>query len=595
MEQGAQTIQLDAQCADHQLTLQALQWHWQDQSLLHASGTMPLPTLPWDHDGMKRFSSSTAPLDLTLQSQRIGIDVINEWLPPSRRLPLTGSVQMEARLRGTPQRPEITLDTQAQSLQLPSMAKLQPFDVHASLNSSDARLTLRGEALSAQFSPIAFNASMPFRTAEWSRDLEQFAKEPLQGQATLPPIDVALLAPLWPVVARVNGQIQGSAELSGTCFQPDFNIRAHWSNGNLVSPRREMPALSALTADLSWRHRAQLLRVESLAAHMADGRIQGGGELQFANYQPQSVQFSLNGRDLPLWRDGSALLRSHAQLRVEGPWQQARISGAMQLQHGMIYKDIELLPLATLLHLPIERHDRAQLDAPQPWQPPPVPAPFSQWPLDCRLDSLQPLLMRGNLFRGEATMHVTARGTLGQPRLNGGMRVTQLEAQLPFSRLSVPSATVLFDPAQGLVPNLNLKGTSKVGHHDVSLYLFGPLTQPRYELTSSPPLPQHDIVSLLATGTTTENLTQRTVASAKAAQLLVEEWRRGRIPLASALLPLMSVTERVDIAIGDANPYTGKKYATASIALDRQHWFLTGAVDAEGQTRSLLMFAFRFR
>lgn len=595
VEQGAQTIQLDAHCADNQLTLQGLQWHWNQQALLQATGTMPLPQMPWGQDDVKRFLSSTAPLDLTLQSQRIGMDVINEWLPPSQRLPLTGKVQLKANVRGTPQQPQITVATQAESLQIPALAPLQAFDVHADLNQSGERLVLNGEVRSAPFSTITFRASMPFRTAEWSQDLKQFAAVPLEGEVTLPPVAVATLAPLLPSAMRLDGTIQGNAKLSGTCSLPDFCAQVQLRHGSWRSPRREIPSPSEIAADVSWRHRAQFLRVENLTARLADGQIQGGGALQFDRFEPQHVQLSVQGRDLPLWRDGSALLRGHARLQVDGSWQQAHVNAAMQLQHGMIYRDIEFIPLATMLRLPIERHARAELDTPLTWRDTTVPSPFSQWTLEGRIDSSQPLLMRGNVLRGEATVNLIAAGTIGRPRLSGGMRVTHLEAQLPFSRLSVPSATVLFEPQQGLIPNLNLKGSSNVGHHDVSLYFFGPLSQPRYELTSSPPLPQHDIVSLLATGTTTDNLTQRNVASAKAAQLIVEEWRRRRMPFASALQPLISLTERFDLAIGDANPYTGKKYASASIALDRKNWFITGAVDAEGQTRSLLMFTFRFR
>lgn len=605
IEQGLQTIQLDAQCAAQQLQLERLQWQWQAQTLLSAHGSMPLPAMPWNRQNIELLLRSSAPVDLTLESRPIEIRVLNEWLPAAQRFPISGHVQVTGRVNGTPQRPVIAVAAQAEGLQFTQAPELRPFKLQATLKSTappaaephsmDQHLRLQGTCTLPVAEPIAFSASMPFRTAAWSRDLDLLAAEPLEGQASLPAIDVARLVPVLPSLRTFGGELRGAARLSGSCSQPDLRVNAQWRKGHIASSRREIAALSDIAADASWQQSSRQLRVESLQARMADGRIEGQGEVDFAALEPQHIRFSLSGHDLPLWRNGYALLRGSARLQVQGPWLQARVSGALQLQHGMIYKDIELLPLATLFRVPIERHDRAELDAAVPWKLPNVPAPFDQWPLDFRVDSLRPLLMRGNLFRGQASAHLIARGSLGQPRFDGGLRVTELEAQLPFSRLSVPNASLLFRPAEGWMPTLDLKGRSKVGHHEVSVYLFGPLTQPRFELVSSPPLPQHDILSLLATGSTTGNLSQGNIASAKAAQLLVEEWRRGRVPLASAFLPLMSLTEHVDLAIGDANPYTGKKYASASIALARQRWFLTGAVDAEGHTRSLLMFAFRFR
>jgi hypothetical protein len=55
------------------------------------------------------------------------------------------------------------------------------------------------------------------------------------------------------------------------------------------------------------------------------------------------------------------------------------------------------------------------------------------------------------------------------------------------------------------------------------------------------------------------------------------------------LMPLLSKLENVELAVGAPDPYTGRKFASAKMPLFSRY-FLYGAVDALGRTRSLLLF-----
>jgi hypothetical protein len=89
-------------------------------------------------------------------------------------------------------------------------------------------------------------------------------------------------------------------------------------------------------------------------------------------------------------------------------------------------------------------------------------------------------------------------------------------------------------------------------------------------------------------------LSDGATAQNKGTQLLVEELRRGRLPMGKRLMPLLSLLDDVELAVGEPDPYSGKKRASATIPVG-SHYFLYGGVDGEGQTRSLLMYELRFR
>src|SRR5690606_12088589 len=134
-----------------------------------------------------------------------------------------------------------------------------------------------------------------------------------------------------------------------------------------------------------------------------------------------------------------------------------------------------------------------------------------------------PLLIRGNLAKGVVVANILFGGTLGNIQPQGNATIGEVTARLPFSTLKVDNGAVVFTPAGGLTPELNIRGTSTVGRYDLSLYFYGPVSSPKTALTSDPPLPENEIMTLLATGTTSDGLEGGQAATLKAAQLLVEE------------------------------------------------------------------------
>ena len=56
------------------------------------------------------------------------------------------------------------------------------------------------------------------------------------------------------------------------------------------------------------------------------------------------------------------------------------------------------------------------------------------------------------------------------------------------------------------IPVLDLQGTSLIRDYTVRVYVYGTADAPEAVFTSEPPLPQEEIISLLATGTTREEL-----------------------------------------------------------------------------------------
>jgi hypothetical protein len=101
-------------------------------------------------------------------------------------------------------------------------------------------------------------------------------------------------------------------------------------------------------------------------------------------------------------------------------------------------------------------------------------------------------------------------------------------------------------------------------------------------------------MTLLATGTTSEGLEGGQAATLKAAQLLVEEWRKGRLPFAEQVSKVMEVINRVDVRINEDDPLTGKRLNSATIEVT-DRIYVSGSVDKQSNTRVLGAFVIKFK
>ncbi|HAF03653.1 MAG TPA: hypothetical protein DCG89_07640, partial [Spartobacteria bacterium] len=168
-----------------------------------------------------------------------------------------------------------------------------------------------------------------------------------------------------------------------------------------------------------------------------------------------------------------------------------------------------------------------------------------------------PVLIRGSLANGGAVSDLHLTGTGLRPGLQGFVRLDHVEATLPFSRLEVSSGFVYFDPSDSFNPKLDLHGTSVIHDHTIHVYIYGTSLAPEAVFTSEPPLPQEEIISLLATGTTREELTgSNNVLAGRAATLLVQQLYRKIFKKGQATQS-NSIFDRLDWDAGTVDPRTG--------------------------------------
>jgi len=585
---AGQSIRAAASLADGWLVLSDLRWSDGELELLRGSAKLPAPADP----GLWRetLASDTRPVVAEVTSAVLPLALLMEWLPAAAGLDQVSTGKFDLKLSGTYAKPEVDAAVEVRELRAIDRPDLPPADIDLRLHGSDDRLTLDGTVTTPGYPAAEISASMPFRPAKWAEDPDLMGREPLEARANLPRLELAKFANLVPGITRLGGHAAANIEVAGTITEPSFKGRLDLADVAFAPVHEHIPPLSAGTASVEFT--PEQVTLTRLRATVAGGTLSGTGSLTLVDGAPAAYDFRITGDHLPAWRDDSMIVRANASLRLAGDHPRPSVTGDVAVVNSLFFRDIELMPLG----MPFTTPSAARLpgiDAPvNPAGG--IPEPFRDWPLDLRLTTRNPFLIRGNLASGHLVADIRLRGTLGDPLPNGEIQIHDLKAQLPFSTLTVRRGTLRFTPETGFDPILDIRATADPRPYRVNGFVYGRASDPQLVLTSSPPLPENEIMTLLATGTTTSGLEDPQMASSRALQLLLEETRRGRNIVGRQLRPLLGLLDRVDFTLAEADPYSSDAYSTATLSLT-DRWLLSAGMSDDGDTRILAIWRLVFR
>jgi autotransporter translocation and assembly factor TamB len=286
-------------------------------------------------------------------------------------------------------------------------------------------------------------------------------------------------------------------------------------------------------------------------------------------------------------RNDTVTARADADIKVVGPLTGANVTGTIAMTNSQFLKNLDLMPIG-LPGRPAPRppSSRPTFSIPQP--------PLRDWKFEVTIKTKDPFLIRGNLANGGAISDLHLTGTGLHPGLDGYVRLQNVDATLPFSRLEISSGYLYFDPSDPFNPKIDMHGLSVIRDYTINVYMYGTVLAPEAIFTSEPPLPQEEIISLLATGTTREELTgNNNVLAGRAAMLLVQQlyrkvFKKGQGTQSS------SVFDRLDLDVGTVDPRTGQQQAIARFKINDQ-FVLLGDLGVGGDYRGMVKYLIRFR
>jgi hypothetical protein len=549
----------------------------------YASGYVSLPFI-WKNLGTNStpFPPNGSVL-VNFQSENIDVKRLFEDVGVPTAASGLLNVKMEA--RGTLEQLQARLDVQARNLRSEHLPSLEPASLDLTAEATGGQIQITGKLQQSKIQPLQLTASMPFRAASVLRDWKVPETTPITAHLVLARSSVNFVRQFIPQVEQLDGDAALDVNIGGTIARPVFSGSGEMNINVARSSNVTLPALRGFKARLKFLN--DTLTVQQLGGDLSGGPFSVTGGVKFLKLTQTNLDLQVKANSALVARNDTVTARINADLRVTGPFTAATVKGTIEFTNSQFLKNLDLIPIGLPGRpAPQPPSDRPDFSLPD--------APLRDWKFDVAIKTKDPFRIRGNLANGGATTDLHLIGTGLRPGLEGTVRLQNVEATLPFSRLEIEYGFLYFDPSDSLNPRIDLHGTSVVRDYTIHVYIYGTSLAPEAVFSSEPPLPQEDVISLLAAGTTREQLTgSNDVIAGRAAMLLISQLYR-KIFRQGQGAQNTSVLDRLDLDVGQTDPRTGQRRATARLKVNDQ-FVLVGDLDVGGGFKGMVRYLIRFR
>ncbi len=551
----------------------------------YASGYAAFP-FNWSNLGTKKpLFPDNGKVTINLQSK--DLDLAKLFRDLGMKPPVAGQLSLNLDAQGPLDQLQASLDLHLQNVKADAAAQLKPTDVNLALRLQNNQLKLDGKIQQPLIQPISITAQLPLNVSKVLANKRLDEQTPVSAKVEMPRSSINFVREFVPALRQLDGSIALNVNVGGTIANPALSGAADM---NILMARFEnatLPALTNFKAQLNFRDNT--LRFDRFGGDLAGGPFTVSGNVSFPKLTEPTFDLRLKANSVLVARNDNLTARVDADIKVEGPLTSASVSGQVLTTNSRFLKNIDIIPIS----LPGR-------PAPLPDPPSAAPAlsfpnpPLRDWKFDVAIKSKEPFLIRGNFAEGSANIDMKMAGTGLHPQLQGQVRLENFEATLPFSTLTINLGFLYFDPDDPLNPRIEMQGTSLIQDYTVHVYIYGTALKPEATFSSEPPLPQEDIISLLATGVTRENLSSNVLAS-RGIMLLGKELYRKIFKKNSDEKPKTdSIFNRLSVEYSGADTRTGEQTATAKYKVS-DHVVLIGDIGIAGGFRGIVKYVIRFR
>ncbi|WP_082483507.1 translocation/assembly module TamB domain-containing protein [Methylobacterium sp. Leaf87] len=413
-------------------------------------------------------------------------------------LALTGTLDGEADLRGTSQRPEGHYALTLSRLVTPETRKagLPPIDAKASGALSDGRAGIEGRVSAGRGAEMTVSGSVPVAAGEAIA---------LKLRGTL---EAALANSMLSVGGqRVTGRVALDAGVSGTLAAPRADGTATLTGGSFTDP---LQGIRLTNIEGRVTGRGDTLVVERLTALTRNGgtlRADGRVALQPAAGFPGSLRLNAERAELV----SSPLMTAVASLNLAltGPLARTpKVSGRVDLVSVDVTVPDRLpasvKPLEGVRHVNTPPDVRARLAARADRKAAVAAAgrrrgkaapPFDAI-LDVAVNAPNRIFVRGRGIDAELGGALRLTGSSRDPVATGDFEMRRGRLSVVGQRLDFTRGRLTFG-GEIAQPDLDFLAETKAAEITARIAVTGPASQPVFAITSDPTLPQDEVLSRL--------------------------------------------------------------------------------------------------
>ena len=281
-----------------------------------------------------------------------------------------------------------------------------------------------------------------------------------------------------------SGNTTFEVEAHGPLDNPSLRGRIDIDNGAMSFG--DLPnGLSQLHGRLEFNQ--DRLEVRSLTAMSGGGPLSVGGYLSYQH--GFYAELTVTGRSVRIRYPPGISSLADATLRVQGSQNSILLSGDVMLTRFSVSPDMDFAALAA--QAKVARNSTVSPNS-----------PTNHVRLDVRIHSAPQLNFQNAFAKLAGDVDLRVRGTVATPSILGKVSVTEGSAVLAGTRYDLQRGDITFTNPVRIEPLIDLSANARVEDYDITLSLHGTPDKLAVTYRSDPPMPESDVVALLALGRT---------------------------------------------------------------------------------------------
>ena len=423
-------------------------------------------------------------LDLHASLKQLEPDLINAFVPD---LLAAGLIEADVQVQGRPNSPTGQVNLNATGVRAKNEAAqgLPATDFHANVKLMGNTAAVDANLTAGSASHVTLSGNAPLAT-----DGTLDAK--LAGD-----LDLAMLNPMLEAKGRhVTGAVALDTRVTGAAANPEIAGTVRLTKGSLHDYTQGV-ALSDITANLSGSH--GVLQIEKLTARAPPGDLSVEGTIGVL--QPKiPVSLILKAKNAQPIASNILTANLDTNIEVTGTARERLdVGGTVRVNRADVEIPSGLPPNVAVLQME------------EPGQVPPPPSGKSLViGLNVTVDAPRRILVKGRGLDAEMGGKLHVQGTSDSPQVSGGFDLIRGFFTLASSKLTFSNGDVTFSGAglkNRIVPTLDFTAGTKVAEVTATVHITGLADAPKIELSSTPELPQDEILARLLFGVPASQLT----------------------------------------------------------------------------------------
>jgi translocation and assembly module TamB len=445
-----------------------------------------------------------------LDGQSIAVTLRGEQLPLGLGARLAGYREVAGRigidldLQGSPPSPRGRLIVTGDGLRFAAAARpdLPPLTLSARGDWQSGRVDFRGRIDAPRNAAIGFYGSAPFELRQGFAIAvprnERLAVK-LEGDGEL-----AQFNDLLPFSEdRISGRYALNASVDGTIAAPKAGGSLVVRNGHFEEVTSGL-TLTGIDFELAGNEQRFVMR--RFAASDGDkGRITAMGGVDLVATPGPAIDLQVALQHLHAVRRDDADVTASGTVNLGGTFAEPQVAAEIAVENGELRVPDRLPPSAPNLSV-VRVNSKTGATAPAQAKPTETP-PKLPVKLAIKITAPGQVFVRGRGLDAEWRGDLDITGTSAAPVITGSLRVVRGTFSLLGKDFNLTRGTISFTGGTSIDPVLDLVAEASSTGITVQAIITGPVSSPSVRLTSTPVLPQDEVLARLLFGTSVGQIT----------------------------------------------------------------------------------------